>query len=445
MSTCSEVVVIGAGLAGLSCAFELVERGHEVLVLEARDVVGGRTSSWVEDGMPVESGLHRFLGFFTGLVGLMERAGIDVDQAVCWEDEIEVRVPDGGPTGVFGLSLYHPARTLAGAVGNNYLVSPLDKASLVPFLVAGMRDYLRRPSWLDQLSVAALADRHGVRPRALQHLLVPLTAGTFFLPPERFSAYYFFGLFTPGMPRMYRMRLGAFEGGMTEVMTGPIAHAVEGMGGTVCTGTRVSELLRDGDRITGVRTADGSIAAEHVVLATAVSAAQELIGGALGDHPWFDAFLRMPTTPSATVQLELDTPAMDVDRTAFGPGTALACFAEQSRTTFKHAPGRMSIILSPPERYVGMSSDQLLEVVLSEAARLRMDLSGHVTAHRVAHLPGDFHCLEPGYAHLRATQATPIPGLTLAGDHTQQRFVASMEGAVVSGKRAAEAVHGGRL
>jgi hypothetical protein len=35
--------------------------------VEAGDVVGGRTASWVQDGMPVESGLHRFLGFYEEL------------------------------------------------------------------------------------------------------------------------------------------------------------------------------------------------------------------------------------------------------------------------------------------------------------------------------------------------------------------------------------------
>lgn len=40
----------------------------------------------------------------------------------------------------------------------------------------------------------------------------------------------------------------------------------------------------------------------------------------------------------------------------------------------------------------------------------------------------------------RPDQETLVPGLSLAGDYTRQRCVATMEGAVVSGKRAAEAV-----
>lgn len=435
-----EVVVVGGGLAGLSCAFELTEQGRDVLLLEARDVVGGRTASWREDGMPVESGLHRFLGYFAGLASLMRRADVDLDQALCWEDEIEIRLPDGGPTAVFGLSTHRPVKTLLGALGNNDLLTPVDKASLGPFVLAGLRDYLRRPEALDGYTVSQYARRHRVTQRALERLLVPLTAGTFFLPPERFSAYYFFGLVTPGVPRLYRMRLGAFEGGMTDVMTGPVAAAVERQGGEIRTGVEVQELVAADGAVTGVQTAQGTVSAGQLVLATSLAPAQKLLGAAFGGHPWFQPMLALPTTPAVTVQLELDAPATEIDRTAFGPGTALACFAEQSRTTFPHAPGRLSIILSPPERFLAMEPAEIMATVYADADRIGLDLEGHVTDYRVVAFPHDFPSLEAGHMAKRPTQSTPIHGLTLAGDYTRQRFVATMEGAVISGQGAARGV-----
>ncbi len=436
----ARVLVIGGGLAGLSCGFELAERGHEVVLLEARDVVGGRTSSWTEDGMPVESGLHRFLGYFVALPRLMQRCGVDIDQAVCWEDEVEIRLPDGGPRGIFGVSARRPVKTAFAALANNDVLSPLDKASLGPFFMAGLRDFVRRPETLDSYTVDGYARRHRVRPRAIQNLLLPLTAGTFFLPPDRFSAFYFFGLIAPGVPRLHRMRLGAFMGGMTEVMAGPIAAAIERKGGEVRTGAEVRELMVEGDAVVGARTAGESIRAGGVVLATSLAPAQDLLRRPFADHPSFGPMLALPTTPSVTVQLELDAPSMDVDRTTFGPGTVMACFAEQSRTTFRHAPGRLSVILSPPERFLDMDRERLVHLVCADAERLGLPITDHVTGYRVVAFSHDFHSLEPGHMGKRPTQRTPVPGLALAGDYTHQRFVATMEGAVVSGQMAAEAV-----
>ena len=52
----SDVVVVGAGYAGLSAALTLHEAGYEVDVLEARDRVGGRVHTEHHDGVPLDMG-----------------------------------------------------------------------------------------------------------------------------------------------------------------------------------------------------------------------------------------------------------------------------------------------------------------------------------------------------------------------------------------------------
>lgn len=327
--TDADVVVAGAGLAGLACAFELATAGREVLVLEAREVVGGRTSSWDDHGMPVESGLHRMLGVYRAMPELLARAGVSIDELVCWEDEVEIRLPDGGPDAVFGAApLHNPVTTLAGLAANNHLLSPVDKARLTAFAAAGLRDCLLRPGWLDQRSVLQYAQAHGLPQRVVERLLVPLTAGLFFLPPERYSAYVLFGLLAQTVQRLPRLRIGAFAGPMTEVLAAPLAAAIQRAGGTVRTGTPVERLLHRAGRVVGVRAGGERLGASQVVLATSLGPAQRLLRRAFAGQGWPEPLLRLPSMAVVTFQAELERPLLPVDRTTFSPGTVLASYAE---------------------------------------------------------------------------------------------------------------------
>ena len=52
----ADVVVVGAGFAGLSAARDLVRLGYDVVVLEGRDRVGGRSATTTIAGTPVDLG-----------------------------------------------------------------------------------------------------------------------------------------------------------------------------------------------------------------------------------------------------------------------------------------------------------------------------------------------------------------------------------------------------
>lgn len=435
-----DVLIIGSGLAGLSTAIELLEMGHDVTILEQHRVVGGRCADWVADGMRVESGLHRWLGFYKALPRLFEKAGLDPEDAVIWEDELEIRLPDGGPQAVLGLSpLHRPLQTAAGLLGNFDLMSPADKASLTYFFTTGLVDYALSRRALDQNSVYDYARRRGVGEEAITNLLIPLTEGIFFLPPDRYSAMVLMGLLVPAIKRPHTIRVGAFSGGMTEVMAAPIAEAITRRGGSVQTETTVERLAAEHGRVRGVYVAGELIEARHVVLATSLGAAQRLIREALGEDPWFEKMLALPTMPAVTLQLELDEPSLPEDHVVFSPNTVLASYAEQSRTTFRHVPGRLSIDMGQPEKFIGRPPEEIYAAAMADARRVGLNLDGNVRRYRVVDHPRDFYLLSPGSDALRPPQATPVPGLTLAGDYTRQPLFCSMEGAVLSGKSAARA------
>jgi 15-cis-phytoene desaturase len=104
--------------------------------------------------------------------------------------------------------------------------------------------------------VLQYAHAHGLPGRVVERLLVPLTAGLFFLPPERYSAFVLFGLLAQTVQRLPRLRIGAFTGPMTEVLAAPLATAIHRAGGTVRTrhaGRTAAAPRRPGQRRAGRR------------------------------------------------------------------------------------------------------------------------------------------------------------------------------------------------
>jgi monoamine oxidase len=76
----TDVVVVGAGLAGLSAARDLALGGADVLVLEARDRVGGRVEQVsVDAGPPVQLGGELIGHAHTAYLGLVEELGLTLD------------------------------------------------------------------------------------------------------------------------------------------------------------------------------------------------------------------------------------------------------------------------------------------------------------------------------------------------------------------------------
>jgi 15-cis-phytoene desaturase len=435
-----KVVVIGAGLAGLSCAVELLERGYTPIVLEAKPYVGGRTASWVEQGMHIESGLHRYLGFYTHVPALLRKAGLNLRDVVFWEDAVEMRLPHG-PRAVYHASVHRPIRTLLSyTFFNNHYLNWGDKAQLTRMFIRGLLDYILRPNSLKNITVDEYAQKHHVGARAHDRALVALTEGIFFTPPSTYAAYNLFGLIGPYLLHFWRFRIGGFKGGMTDVMAEPLAEFIRRQGGEVYTDTEVMNLLVKNGRVIGVKTKGKEIRADWTVLASSLHAAQELTQPHFADESWCKDWHQLALTPVVTLHIELSKPALPKDRTTFGPTSPLAAFAEQSRTTFSASKGRLSIILSPPQDFMHGSSKDTLAKVVPQLQALDVDIAKDVIDVRKVVLPMDFYSLSVGNEKLRPSQRTPVTGLTLAGDYTKQRYLGTMEGAVYSGKLAAEIV-----
>ncbi|HEY7160787.1 MAG TPA: FAD-dependent oxidoreductase, partial [Acidobacteriota bacterium] len=71
-----DVLIIGAGASGLSAAKELSESGRKVIVLEARNRVGGRIHTLHDEGVPIELGAEFIHGRAPEVLAVLHKAGL---------------------------------------------------------------------------------------------------------------------------------------------------------------------------------------------------------------------------------------------------------------------------------------------------------------------------------------------------------------------------------
>jgi phytoene dehydrogenase-like protein len=73
-----DVVIVGAGLAGLSAAREIQRHGHSVIVLESSDAVGGRVRTDIVDGFQLDRGVQVMLTAYPELQSQVDMRALDL-------------------------------------------------------------------------------------------------------------------------------------------------------------------------------------------------------------------------------------------------------------------------------------------------------------------------------------------------------------------------------
>jgi 15-cis-phytoene desaturase len=105
----------------------------------------------------------------------------------------------------------------------------------------------------------------------------------------------------------------------------------------------------------------------------------------------------------------------------------------------------LELVFAPAKDWIGRPDDEIVAATMEELKRLfPMHFSGDDQAKLrkaiVVKTPLSVYKTVPGCQQLRPDQTSPIPNFFLAGCYTMQRYLASMEGAVLSGKLCAQAV-----
>lgn len=421
-----DVIVIGGGFAGLSAATALAERGVRVLVLEARPTLGGRATAFTDPstGERVDNGQHVLVGGYHETFAFLRRLNTEADVYLQPDLHIDVIDRNGVTSSLKCPPLPAPLHLLAGVIRWDG-IGWRDRAALcrlrrVDDGPAG--DTVRQ--WLV---------RHGQTPRLIELLWEPLAVAALNQSIDSASGPAFAGVLRRMFTRDRRdSALGLPLKALDDLYAIPSRDYVERAGGAV----RVNAPARMEGM--AVRVREETLEATAVIVATAWFA----LPAVFPDRPpalasVLQAADATAASPIVTVNLWFDRPVTSHSFVGL-PGRAMQWVFDK-RAILGEATSHLSLVSSGADALVGRSNQELVDLAVGE-------LSAALPAVREAELKRAVVVREkratfsvaPGQPPRPRTE-TAVPGLFLAGDWIDTGLPATIEGAVVSGHRAAAA------
>ena len=467
-----DVIVVGGGFAGLSAATALAERGAKVLLVEARPTLGGRATAFTDPatGERVDNGQHVLFGCYHETFRFLRRVGAEGHVRVQSRLAVDMIDRDGRWSRLACPALPSPLHLLAGVMTWNALgwrdrLSAMKMRAALSHMRGGPLRSAERPA----ATVREWLIQNGQTPRLIELLWEPLAVAALNQSIDTAAAASFASILRPMFGRNPRdAALALPSKPLDEVYAHPSRAYVEQRGGAVRLSSPATILCGAGLYGPRVMVRDERLTARVVVSAVPWHALSDLLPerpAALG--PVLDAADRTDASPIVTVNLWFDR--VVTDRTLVGlPGRTLqwvfdkrAVFGPPSHEVASlgdptsrrwlggphkrtapagQAPSRLSLISSGAEAVVALGNQELIDLAMAEvSAALPAVRSASLLRAVVVREKKATFSVAPGQPARPATR-TGVPGLLLAGDWIDTGLPATIEGAVISGHWAADAV-----
>ncbi|TVU41364.1 hypothetical protein EJB05_14872 [Eragrostis curvula] len=475
-----KVAIIGAGLAGMSTAVELLDQGHEVDLYESRPFIGGKVGSFVDKkGNHIEMGLHVFFGCYSNLFRLMTKVGADNNLLVKEHThtfvnkggaigELDFRFPVGAPLhGIQAflrtnqLKVYDKARNAVALA-----LSPVVRALVDP------DGALQQVRDLDDVSFSDWFMSKGGTRESITRMWDPVAYALGFIDCDNISARCMLTIFTLFATKTEASLLRMLKGSPDVYLSGPIKKYITDRGGRFHLRWGCREVLYDKspDGQTYVKglllskaTSREVIKADAYVAACDVPGIKRLLPSEWREWEMFDNIYKLDGVPVVTVQLRYDgwvtelqdieksrqlQKAVGLDNLLYTPDADFSCFSDLalSSPANYYIEGQGSLIqavLTPGDPYMPLPNEEIISKVQKQVLELFPSARGlEVTWSSVVKIGQSLYREAPGNDPFRPDQRTPVKNFFLSGSYTKQDYIDSMEGATLSGRRTAAYICG---
>lgn len=439
----ARVVIVGGGLAGLAAAESLSRFAPElsITVLEAKRRVGGRAGSYhdPESDQEIDYCQHVAMGCCTNLIDMLGHCGLE-DCLVSY-DELTFLHPDHPPSRFAPhRSLPAPLHLLPTISAQRYLSSRQKRQ-----IKRGLWKLMRTPAselagvragdWLtsigqSQETITAFWDVILVSALGEHSRRVSMAAARKVLMDGFAASRGASEILVPLRP-------------LSELFGKLLTHVLETRSVAIRCGSPVQRIA--GDR--KVHSRQAVHPADYVICAVPWHQIDRLFDRDdsqwVGHLPDLEAFASIPASPITGIHLWFDRPITSLDHAVMVGTTAQWLFRNPTGESHSMEPSQCyyQVVISASSDTSQWSKSELVDQILGELRHAFPDArKATLRRYRIVTDPMSVFSISPEVDCMRPSVQTGVPWLMLAGDWVQTGWPATMEGAVISGRLAAQAV-----
>ena len=419
------VAIAGAGLAGLACAKYLVDAGHTPIVLERRDVLGGKVAAWKdEDGDWYETGLHIFFGAYPNMLQLFKE--LKIEDRLQWKEHTMIfnQPEKPGTYSRFDFpNLPAPWNGIIAILSNNDMLTWPEKIKfgigLIPAMIQGQK-YVEK---MDQYTWSEWMQKQNIPPRVEKEVFIAMSKALNFINPDEISATILLTALNRFLQEKEGSKMAFLDGSPTERLCQPLVDYIVAGGGEVRLNAPVKEFLLNEDGTVGsflLRGLEGA-ADEELIADLYVSAMPVDPLKVMLPEPWqamepFQKLTGLAGVPVINLHLWFDRKLTDIDHLLFSRSPLLSVYADMSNTCKEYQDADRSmleLVLAPAQDWISKSDTEIIEVTMEELKKLfpqhlTGDKQAKLLKYKVVKTPRSVYKATPGRQACRPDQRTPI-------------------------------------
>merc|ERR1712232_845308 len=450
-----------------------VDAGHEPTVYEARDVLGGKVSAWQdEDGDWIETGLHIFFGAYPNMMNLF--AELDIHDHLQWKLHKMIfamqELPGEFTTFDFIPGIPAPFNFGLAILSNQKMLTLGEKLQTAPPLIPMLIEGQPFIDAQDELSVTQFMRKYGMPERINEEVFIAMAKALDFIDPDKLSMTVVLTAMNRFLNESNGLQMAFLDGNQPDRLCEPMKQHVEANGGKVVMKSPVKEIVTNDDgSVKHLLMRSGeTVEADEYVSAMPVDIVKRMLPKNWQNMPYFRQVDELEGIPVINLHMWFDRKLKAVDHLCFSRSPLLSVYADMSVTCKEYYDPNASmleLVFAPCSpiaggntNWIAKSDEEIIDATMGELARLfpteiaadekwpatkvqeGKEGKARLRKYAVVKVPRSVCAAIPGRNKFRPSQTTPIPNFTLAGDWTSQKFLGSMEGAVLGGKLAAEVV-----